>query len=123
MPGLARPQLEVRFHPFFIAARGMEVGARRNAHGTLGILFNSEAGGNLCGDTTGIHNQLGVDRHVLGILATASARANTTDAVCTVLEGLGNGEFFFEASSRTLCALNQCVVKIHARASHSVSRK
>ena len=123
MSGLARPEFQVRLHPFFVAARGTEVGARRNAHGTLGILFNSEAGGNLCRDATGIHNQLGADRHVLGILATASARANTTDSVRGVLEGLGNGEFFFEASSRTLCTLDQCVVKIHARASHSVSRK
>ena len=101
----------------------MEVGARRNTHGALRILFNSEAGRNLCRDATGIHNQLGVDRHVLGILAAASARANTADAMRTVLERLGYGEFFFEASSRTLCTLNQCVVKVHARASHSVSRK
>ena len=101
----------------------MEVGARRNAHGTLGILFNSEAGGNLCRDATGIHNQLGVNRHVLSILATASARANTADSMCGVLECLGHGEFFFEASSRTLCTLNQCVVKVHTRASHSVPRK
>ena len=123
MPGFARPEFQVRFHPFFVATRGTEVGACRNAHGTLGILFNSEAGGNLCRDATGIHNQLGVNRHVLGILATASARANTTDSVRGVLEGLGNGEFFFEASSRALCTLDQSVVKIHACAGHSVSRK
>ena len=72
---------------------------------------------------TGPVLHLAIPTWILGILAATSARANTTDSVRGVLEGLGNGEFFFEASSRTLCTLNQGVVKIHARASHSVSRQ
>ena len=111
------------FHPLFVSTRTAEVGARRNAHGALGVLFNSEAGGDLCGHSPGVDNQLGADGHILGLCATASARANTAHPVGRILDHLGDGEFFFEASSRTLRTLDQRVVEFHARTGHSVSGK
>ena len=123
MSGFSGPQFQVGFHPLFVSTRTAEVGARRNAHGALGVLFNSEAGGDFCGYSPGVDDQLGADGHILGVCATASARADAAHPVGRILDHLGDGQFFFEASSRTLCTLDQRVVKVHARARHSVSGK